>query len=707
MRHQFGIAMLIATAGMCGSAIAQDSVSSNLGGLPGDALDPWSDHCAAYVVDLAPLITSGGHTFGVAPLLKSTQTDAGFFNNLGSMATISPDVLSDVPFSQMSYLAWDTAGAGVNAQNNTAGSPVSVSGNATQFSVGWSEFGTSVSGASYNGIIGAIVNYDPSNSNRLFVDRRMAAVNSASGLVGDSSQFGGPSVDANGNMYYRADNFGSTGANQVSGANILRTRLADRDCGVQNYVSSAGTLDAADFILQGNATTHGVPNNMPASIAGGNGLYGGPNFNSQYVYGPSLGMTTATTAHYDLTGGRTGDQRGNMGSTLGDPFGFGGVYTYGIYAKDAANDTKTMNVWGVDASGAVVGNKGWDIPASITDNDDGFSLTYSGFEEFVNYLGSVAFRGGVGNVAVGRDLNGNALFAATVAENGFSDDFSNQIIVGRYNPTTGATDFTFAAYIDQFNLFTQDAGKPIYDAMGVEIGQLVNLDAVTGGSPLGPSISAPAFDAAGNVWFVGAVELYDRFMDGGSDFDGALLRAVLDPDTFSYRLELVLENGTRVMGQNSASEYSIDFLGTANSGGGANPGSFWSNNVSASSWNGSDISDTEPGDEMANGGVIVNTSITYDIDGDGIFNDPTSGNFNPDAPADESYSVALYIGYYQDGPAPCPADLNGDMMLNFFDVSAFLTAFNTMNPIADFNGDGMFNFFDVSAFLQAFNAGCP
>ena len=30
-----------------------------------------------------------------------------------------------------------------------------------------------------------------------------------------------------------------------------------------------------------------------------------------------------------------------------------------------------------------------------------------------------------------------------------------------------------------------------------------------------------------------------------------------------------------------------------------------------------------------------------------------------------------------------------------------------MDPSADFNGDGSFNFFDVSAFLNAFNAGCP
>lgn len=55
----------------------------------------------------------------------------------------------------------------------------------------------------------------------------------------------------------------------------------------------------------------------------------------------------------------------------------------------------------------------------------------------------------------------------------------------------------------------------------------------------------------------------------------------------------------------------------------------------------------------------------------------------------------------------CPADLTGDGVLNFFDVSAFLSAYNAMNPAADFTGDGVFNFFDVSAFLSAYNAGCP
>jgi hypothetical protein len=67
-------------------------------------------------------------------------------------------------------------------------------------------------------------------------------------------------------------------------------------------------------------------------------------------------------------------------------------------------------------------------------------------------------------------------------------------------------------------------------------------------------------------------------------------------------------------------------------------------------------------------------------------------------------AVTLVI---DDVQADCIADLTGDGVLNFFDISIFLNAYNAMDPIADFTGDGVFNFFDVSAFLNAFNAGCP
>lgn len=55
----------------------------------------------------------------------------------------------------------------------------------------------------------------------------------------------------------------------------------------------------------------------------------------------------------------------------------------------------------------------------------------------------------------------------------------------------------------------------------------------------------------------------------------------------------------------------------------------------------------------------------------------------------------------------CPADLNGDGQLDFFDISSFLTAFGLQEPIADFNNDGAWDFFDISGFLSAYSDGCP
>ena len=57
--------------------------------------------------------------------------------------------------------------------------------------------------------------------------------------------------------------------------------------------------------------------------------------------------------------------------------------------------------------------------------------------------------------------------------------------------------------------------------------------------------------------------------------------------------------------------------------------------------------------------------------------------------------------------APCRADMSGDGVLDFFDISAFLVAFGTQDPAADFSDDGAWDFFDISAFLTAFGAGCP
>ncbi|MBL4698205.1 MAG: hypothetical protein JKX70_05160 [Phycisphaerales bacterium] len=56
---------------------------------------------------------------------------------------------------------------------------------------------------------------------------------------------------------------------------------------------------------------------------------------------------------------------------------------------------------------------------------------------------------------------------------------------------------------------------------------------------------------------------------------------------------------------------------------------------------------------------------------------------------------------------PCPADLNCDGVLDFYDIPVFLTAFENMDASADFTGDSIFDFNDVAAFLALFAMGCP
>ncbi len=76
--------------------------------------------------------------------------------------------------------------------------------------------------------------------------------------------------------------------------------------------------------------------------------------------------------------------------------------------------------------------------------------------------------------------------------------------------------------------------------------------------------------------------------------------------------------------------------------------------------------------------------------------------------ADTAYNLNSFTFTLQ-GPTQCSgadfAEPFGE--LNFFDVSAFLSAFSAQAPSADINDDGVYNFFDVSSFLSQFNAGCP
>ncbi|MEO0631625.1 MAG: GC-type dockerin domain-anchored protein, partial [Planctomycetota bacterium] len=54
----------------------------------------------------------------------------------------------------------------------------------------------------------------------------------------------------------------------------------------------------------------------------------------------------------------------------------------------------------------------------------------------------------------------------------------------------------------------------------------------------------------------------------------------------------------------------------------------------------------------------------------------------------------------------CPADTNGDGVVNPADFNAWVIAFNTQSPACDQNGDGLCNPADFNAWVINFNAGC-
>ncbi|MBL4697935.1 MAG: hypothetical protein JKX70_03785, partial [Phycisphaerales bacterium] len=59
------------------------------------------------------------------------------------------------------------------------------------------------------------------------------------------------------------------------------------------------------------------------------------------------------------------------------------------------------------------------------------------------------------------------------------------------------------------------------------------------------------------------------------------------------------------------------------------------------------------------------------------------------------------------GSPYCAADLVFDNSLDFFDVSAFLNAFNNNELSVDFTNDGILDFFDVSSFIHMLTGDCP
>lgn len=110
-----------------------------------------------------------------------------------------------------------------------------------------------------------------------------------------------------------------------------------------------------------------------------------------------------------------------------------------------------------------------------------------------------------------------------------------------------------------------------------------------------------------------------------------------------------------------------------------------------------------PGGTLFNGGDYE-LGLTF-VNGSIGSADPLPG-FGSGTLIAEGYLTDTIVNFspINQGGGLC-ADLNGDGLFNFFDVSAYLVLYQAQDLGADFNGDGVLNFFDVSAFLISYQSG--
>lgn len=108
---------------------------------------------------------------------------------------------------------------------------------------------------------------------------------------------------------------------------------------------------------------------------------------------------------------------------------------------------------------------------------------------------------------------------------------------------------------------------------------------------------------------------------------------------------------------------------------------------------------------------VLDSLPTWTYDAPEVGNAVAFGDLNGDGRADMAlgYAGDTCIRVFFAEALPCAADLAEPFgVLDFFDVAAFLAAYNGQDAAADLAEPlGVWDFFDVAAFLAAYNDGCP
>ena len=805
MNRKAQVIALTMVAGLAAPALAQDSISKNQTGLPGDALN-WVDPTAQrtrYVVDSQQITSSWGVPFGVAPIIKTDRSvnpalsqGTIFFNNLFSGFGMSRTVRT-APFRGSSYLFWNQAGGGLNAeQNDTAlNTTETPSGSSFQFTAFMNQFGsasTPASQSTVNSGIGAVVNVSNDLPRRFFVERSLLNATSATG--GATSANGAQAVgasDSNGQFVFRADaNAANSPSGRILNQNLGQVNLLNRSSSL-NVLSSTGTTTTATdtaatrFVggLNNFGTTLTVPSALPASLSSdGDTRYLGPTFGRSYVYENAAGNAVFGAAGGDYltavpsAGANFPDHRGAI-AVLPRSLFAGTVATGAVLARSGTigSNNDYVAVFGIDNNGAVPAGARFALPVPLTvpldrapasDNPPGgvgpdlfgspapIPATMTG--AWAYHQGGTAFNGPNAAVAIGRDLAGRGLVAGLMYENITAPTWNADvtptpnvaIVVGRFDPANPAgtvewrvVAWTYAAGFDpadhdgtpirgdagtagHFSTSVPSSGRrdgildlnPASATYDRPIGRLqptLSFPGPTAGAA--PSITPPAIDSVGNIWFVarGAFNTYSSTtLSGFARFNSTLIRAVYNPDTFTYDLEEVLEFGDRVYGKNSLTTYSIggfvlsNALTSLTNPGAPNPAAFGSSSVTAGADRNIDPA-TLPtfgtagavADPRSLGGLVIGANILYDVNNDDEFEDPSgTAPANP-ASIDEGYSALLYVSFRS-----CNADLNGDSVVDNSDFVLFANAYNNfLDTLGDFNNDGFTDNSDFVVFANAYN----
>ena len=726
-------------AGLVAVAQGQDSIGLTTGsnGLPGDAPSAFQAGSGAppndtrqvlrYVVDLSAKTTSWGNLYALGPAVKSSKSNSsGFFSQLIGAQAASNRFAYGPVFAASNYAVWTNApGTGVNPPQNTAATS-SVSGAGAYgygFGLGFMEFGAGIDGAlgtadDEQGIIGSIVNFQNRVPNRLLITRVVAAGNKTTTTASGTASLGLGSIDEAGNLHAYADGFGLVSSLRLTQRNLLRFKVGARNPAVLNNVfqnvsvPSSGDPGALD-VVRTSTTPMTVPGMISSKVPGGlnRPVMLSSDLASNYIAETATfdPLTTATppAAYLPATSG----PRGGVAFV---PQTFAPVNTAGtdigtcatLARTDANTKTRGIQVFGVSPAGAVDGLMSILLPSvsgQIVDPTDSFApgtaFSPLSAHEFTNYQSQASFRGGSSQVAMtvlpGGDLLVAGLVAATGGGSAVPQGQDNYLAVARVPAAGGTPSWTVAAHTGNASGFAGGQSKAILGRTNpndplTPIGRLARYTEVFGTATTGPSISSAAMDRAGNLYFMATMGLTGT---SGTTFTTGLVRANRDSTTGAYQLELIAQLGDVIAGANSGKNYQVQFLGVADADS-VDSGTIFSSSIVQDGVAGADAANASYGSPFSLGALAFKAKIVYDVDGDGLYADP-SGAVSVSTSVDQAYDVVMVLM-----PRSPRADFNRSGGVTIDDLFLYFNAYFQGQSAADWNGDGTVSIDDLFLYIN-------